>query len=122
MIDLDNLPEDKLERCRLLGMDESLLAEGEDLMAMLEEGAIAEISRKQETLATEQTERRKRRKVKEDARKAAELKKAGTSEVIIKLEVGIMKEGTFEGSSEVKDTLGSALKARAAGLTSASTE
>ena len=44
------------------------------------------------------------------------MKKAGNTEEIIKLEVSILKQETFDGSSEIQKTLGSALKARAAGL------
>ena len=85
MVDLDNLPEDLRERCRLLEIDESLIEEGEDLIAMFEGSAIEEMRKQQERRLTEQTERRKRRKAKEDARKAAELKKQGNAEEVIKL-------------------------------------
>ena len=48
MIDLDNLPEDKFERLRLLGIDEGLWNDSEELIAMFEQGAIEEIARKQD--------------------------------------------------------------------------
>ena len=43
-------------------------------------------------------------------------------ETVIKLEVNILKEGTFEGSQSVQGTLASALKIRAAGLAMPSSE
>ena len=46
MIDLEDLPEDRSERARVLGMDESLIQEGEELYVMFEQGAIDEIKRK----------------------------------------------------------------------------
>lgn len=36
LIDLDNLPEDRMERCRLLNVEESLLEMGEEVLAMVE--------------------------------------------------------------------------------------
>ena len=45
MIDLDNLPEDRNERLRILKVDEDLIAEGGDFLDMLEQGAIDEITR-----------------------------------------------------------------------------
>ena len=90
LIDLDNLPEDRHERLRLLGVDQSLIEEGGDFLDMIEQGAIDELARSQEKMREEQAERRKRRKAKEDAKKALELKQSGPSEEIFKLEVSIM--------------------------------
>ena len=116
MIDLDNLPEDRRERLRLLGVDEALIEEnieeGGELLDMIEQGALDELVRAQEKRKEEQTARRKRRKAKEDARKAAELKESGQADALIKLEVSIMREGTFDGENKVKETLSKALKAR----------
>ena len=116
MIDLENLPEDRRERLRLLGVDEALIEEnieeGGELLDMIEQGALDELVRAQEKKKEEQTARRKRRKAKEDARKAAELKESGQADALIKLEVYIMREGTFDGENKVKETLSKALKAR----------
>ena len=71
------------------------------MYAMIEEGTIVERKREQERREQEKVERRKRRKAKEDARKQAELKKAGNAEEPIKLEVSILKDGTFDGPSNV---------------------
>ena len=48
LIDLDNLPEDRHERLRLLGVDQSLIEEGGDFLDMIEQGAIDELARSQE--------------------------------------------------------------------------
>lgn len=52
MIDLDNLPEDRRERLRLLGVDEALIEEnieeGGELLDMIEQGALDELVRAQE--------------------------------------------------------------------------
>jgi len=49
MIDLDNLPEDRRERLRLLGVDEALIEEnieeGGELLDMIEQGALDELVR-----------------------------------------------------------------------------
>ena len=111
-----------MERCKLLGVDDELIAEGGEMLTIIEMGMMDEVKARQERRLAAQTERRKRRKAKEDARKAAELKESGTGEEQIKLEVAIMKNGTFNGDSKVKETLSFALKQRIAEQSSEPTQ
>jgi len=76
-IDLDNLPEDRFERFRVLGVDTFALDEGDnDLADMMEMSAIEELRRKQDDKLAQKEEKRKaieeekKRKEKEAAKKA----------------------------------------------------
>ena len=80
---------------------------------MIEQGTIDELRKKNEKLKTAQDERRQRRKAKDDARKAKELKNSGQGTSMIKLECFVMQESTFGGPPSVKLTLEKALQARA---------
>ena len=90
-IDLDNLPEDRYERFRILGVDTFALEEGDNDMAdLMEMSAIEEIQKKQESKKAEkeakrkQVEEEKLRKEKEAAKQA--LASADSSEALIKIE------------------------------------
>lgn len=109
---MDDLPEDRIARLQLIGVDEGLIEEGGEMLDIIEMSAMEEYEKGLKGKKEAQAERRKRRKAKEDAKKAKALKESGGSEEIYKLEVAIMKEATFDGETKVKDILAKALKNR----------
>ena len=67
-IDFDNLPEDRVERFELLGIDPKVLDGGEeDLIIIYESSAIEELTRKQEMRRIERARKEKEKKMAADA-------------------------------------------------------